>query len=186
VAFPSAATYHGALAHSHADGAMYFAHSSSWIRMLDAGTAVTIAQGGTGQTTANTAFNALAPSQISYSGRVLTTDGTNTSWAVSGGGGAALSNDTTTATNLYPIFAAATTGTPTTIYTGNTKLLYKPSTGEFQSTVLTASNGIFTNSNTIAADYTVAATVNGGSFGPVTIDSGITVTVTSGAVWTVV
>lgn len=36
-AFPSAATYHGAVAHSHADGAMYFAHSSAWVRMLDTG-----------------------------------------------------------------------------------------------------------------------------------------------------
>jgi len=40
-----------------------------------------IASGGTGQTTANTAFNALAPSQTSNSGKYLTTDGTNTSWA---------------------------------------------------------------------------------------------------------
>ena len=36
-AFPSATTYHGALAHSHADGAMYFAHSGAWVRMLDTG-----------------------------------------------------------------------------------------------------------------------------------------------------
>jgi hypothetical protein len=35
--FPSAATYHGALSHSHADGAMYFAHSSAWVRLLDTG-----------------------------------------------------------------------------------------------------------------------------------------------------
>ena len=47
-AFPSAATYHGAIAHSHSDGAMYFAHSSAWYRLLDATTAVTPAQGGTG------------------------------------------------------------------------------------------------------------------------------------------
>ena len=36
-AFPSASTYHGALAHSHSDGAMYFAHSSAWVRLLDTG-----------------------------------------------------------------------------------------------------------------------------------------------------
>ena len=36
-AFPSASTYHGAIAHSHADGAMYFAHGGSWIRMLNDG-----------------------------------------------------------------------------------------------------------------------------------------------------
>ena len=42
---------------------------------------VAIINGGTGQTTANTAFNALAPSQTINSGKYLTTDGTNTSWA---------------------------------------------------------------------------------------------------------
>ena len=35
--FPSAATYHGAIAHSHANGAMYMAHASAWVRMLDTG-----------------------------------------------------------------------------------------------------------------------------------------------------
>ena len=40
-----------------------------------------IASGGTGQTTANAAFNALAPSQTGNSGKYLTTDGSNTSWA---------------------------------------------------------------------------------------------------------
>jgi len=34
-AFPSASTYHGAIAHSHADGAMYFAHNGAWVRMLN-------------------------------------------------------------------------------------------------------------------------------------------------------
>ena len=41
---------------------------------------VAIANGGTGQTTANAAFNALAPSQTGNNGRYLKTDGTNTSW----------------------------------------------------------------------------------------------------------
>lgn len=36
-AFPAASTSHGALAHSHADGAMYFAHGGVWVRMLDNG-----------------------------------------------------------------------------------------------------------------------------------------------------
>jgi hypothetical protein len=40
-----------------------------------------IANGGTGQTTAGAAINALLPSQTSQSGRYLTTDGTNPSWA---------------------------------------------------------------------------------------------------------
>ena len=35
-AFPSASTYHGGVAHSHADGAMYYAHGGSWVKLLDA------------------------------------------------------------------------------------------------------------------------------------------------------
>lgn len=41
---------------------------------------VAIANGGTGQTGATAAFNALAPSQTGNSGKFLTTNGTNTSW----------------------------------------------------------------------------------------------------------
>lgn len=35
-AFPSAATYHGAIAHSHADGKMYFAHGGTWNALANA------------------------------------------------------------------------------------------------------------------------------------------------------
>jgi hypothetical protein len=144
-----------------------------------------IANGGTGQTTANAAFNALAPSQTSNSGKYLTTDGTNTSWATVNAG-ASLSNDTSTSTNLYPLFAAATSGTPTTLYTSNAQYLFKPSTGELSVKAPRASNGIVVNSQTISADYTIASGDNGGSFGPVSVASGITVTVSSGSTWTVV
>ena len=46
----------------------------------NAGT-IGIAYGGTGQTTTNASFNALAPEQAANSGKYLTTDGNNTSWA---------------------------------------------------------------------------------------------------------
>jgi len=50
-----------------------------------------IAGGGTGQTTANAALNALLPSQTGNANKVLVTDGSNTSWGnASGGGGGAL------------------------------------------------------------------------------------------------
>jgi hypothetical protein len=146
---------------------------------------VAIANGGTGQTTATAGFNALAPSQTSNSGKYLTTDGTNTSWGTVSAG-ASLSNDTSTSTNLYPMFAAATSGTPTTVYTSNAKLLYKPSTGELQASALVASNGIVVNSQTVSADYTIASGNNGMSAGTVSVNSGITVTIASGSVWTVV
>ena len=31
--FPNATTYHGAIGHSHADGAMYFAHGGAWVKI---------------------------------------------------------------------------------------------------------------------------------------------------------
>ena len=101
-------------------------------------------------------------------------------------GGASLSNDTSTATNVYPLFANATSGTATTLYTGNAKLLYKPSTGELSSSVVNASNGIYVNSQTIAVSYTIAAGYSGMSSGPVTVASGQSVTVSSGSRWVIV
>jgi hypothetical protein len=106
--------------------------------------------------------------------------------ASSGTAGASISNDTSTSTNLYPLFANATSGVPTTIYTGDAKLLYKPSTGELQSTVIVASNGIVVNSQTVSADYTIAAGNNGMSAGTVSVNSGVTVTIATGSVWTVI
>ena len=100
--------------------------------------------------------------------------------------GASISNDTSTATSVYPLFAAATSGTPTTIYTSNANYLYKPSIGELSAREVRSSNGILVNSQTVSADYTIASGDNAGSFGPVSVASGITVTVSSGSVWTVV
>jgi hypothetical protein len=138
-----------------------------------------IGNGGTGQTTANAAFNALAPSQSSQSGKYLTTDGTNTSWATVNAG-ASITNDTSTSTNLYPLFAAATSGTPTVIYTSNAKYLYKPSTGELQASAVVASNGLIVNSTTVSSSYTVATGTNALSVGPMTVASGAVLTVASG------
>lgn len=103
-----------------------------------------IANGGTGQTTANAAFNALAPSQTGNSGKYLTTDGSNTSWAanplgtvtsVSGTGtvsGITLSGTVTTSGDLT-LGGTLNLSSPPAI--GNTT----PSTGNF--TTLTE-NGV--------------------------------------------
>ena len=147
--------------------------------------AVPLNMGGTGATTASAGLNALLPSQTGNSGKYLTTNGTTASWATVNAG-ASLSNDTTTATNLYPLFANATTGTPTTIYTSNANLLYKPSTGELQASEVVATNGILVNSSTVSASYTIASGYNGHSVGPMTVNSGVTVTVSSGQIWYIV
>ena len=145
---------------------------------------VAIANGGTGQITATAGFNALAPAQTSNSGKYLTTDGTNSSWATVVSG-ATVSNDTSTTSNLYPLFAAATSGTPTTIYTSNAKYLYKPSTGELQASELAASNGLILNATTVNASYTIGSGYNAFSVGPITVASGQSVTISSGQRWLV-
>jgi len=106
-----------------------------------------------------------------------------TAWASVGG--AALSNDTATATDVFPLFANATTGTASTLFTGNAFLLYKPSTGEFKARVPVASNGIVVNSQTVATSYTIAAGFSGSSAGPITLSGGAVVTVSSGSRWVV-
>jgi hypothetical protein len=106
-----------------------------------------------------------------------------TAWASVGG--AALSNDTSTASDLFPLFANATTGTASTLFTGNAKLLYKPSTGEFQASVPVALNGIVVNSQTVATSYTIGSGYSAMSAGPITLSGGVVVTVTSGSRWVV-
>ena len=44
----------------------------------------------------------------------------------------------------------------------------------------------YLNGQTVNNDYTIAATSNAGTFGPITIASGATVTVSSGATWSIV
>lgn len=62
--------------------------------------ALPIGNGGTGQTTANAALNALLPSQTGNSGKFLTTDGSNTSWGSASGGGTVTTTGTPANGNL--------------------------------------------------------------------------------------
>ncbi|MBX2994046.1 MAG: hypothetical protein KF681_04475, partial [Bdellovibrionaceae bacterium] len=74
-----------------------------------------IAQGGTGQTTANGALNALLPSQALNSGKVLQTNGTDTSWVTPNAG------TVTNVTGTAPISVTSNTTTPSiTIAQANT------------------------------------------------------------------
>jgi len=90
--------------------------SSGTLAISYSGTALPIANGGTGQTTASAAFNALSPVTttgdliigngtnsatrlaIGASTYVLTSNGTTASWAASSGGGSAYTRTTFTAT----------------------------------------------------------------------------------------
>ena len=104
------------------------------------GGVVPITKGGTGQITANAAFNALVPSQTSANGKYLKSDGTNTGWdaidvgsadisgvllGANGGTGVANSGKTITlGGNLTTSGAFATTLTAT-----NTTSVTLPTTG---------------------------------------------------------
>lgn len=102
---------------------------SGTLTLTYSGTALPLANGGTGQTTANTAFNALAPSQTGQTGKYLTTNGTDTSWAT----------------------AAATE--------------------------------LLENSQIITTNYVVTAFKNALAVGPITINTGASVTVGTGQKW---
>jgi hypothetical protein len=119
------------------------------------------------------------------SSTALTWNGTAFTWATAGTA-VTISDDTTTNAVRYPLFANATTGTVSTEYVSSTKYQYNPSTGELTAPEVISSNGIMVNSQTVSADYTIATGNNGLSAGSVSVASGITVTIASGSVWTVV
>lgn len=52
--------------------------------------------------------------------------------------------------------------------------------------IVTQNSAFWENSNTITSDYTVTTGKNAGTFGPVTIADGVTVTIHDGSTWTVV
>jgi hypothetical protein len=125
------------------------------------------------------------PTADGTNGQILITNGSGVLSFSSITSGATLSNDTSTATQLYPMFAAATSGTPTTVYTSNSKLLYQPSTGDFTAYQLNASNGLHLNATTLIASYTIPSGSNALTVGPFTVPSGLAVTITSGQRWVV-
>jgi len=145
------------------------------------GTAITNATLATVNSNTGSFGSATAVPVITVNGKGLVTAVTTASVQ----GGAALSNDTSTSTNLYPLFAAATSGTPTTIYTSNAKYLYKPSTGELQASAMVSSNGLTVNSNTVATSYSIPSGSSAMSAGPMTVASGASVTVPSGSRWVI-
>jgi hypothetical protein len=59
-------------------------------------------------------------------------------------------------------------------------------TGKLTATTMNASNGIITNSATVSASYSIPSGSNGLSAGPVSVASGVTVTIPSGSVWSIV
>jgi len=153
-------------------GSLVFSASSGAVGILP------VAEGGTGTST---------PSLIAGANITITGSFPNQTIAsTASGSSTSISNDTSTATNLFPLFSSITSGTASNIFTSNAKLLYQPSEGEFQASIFDAANGIYVNNQTVSASYTIASGNSGMSSGPITIASGQVVTVSSGSRWVVI
>ena len=148
------------------------------------GNTVGILYGGTGQTTANGAFNALAPSQTSNSGKYLTTDGSNTSWGTVSTAVTVTDNTSTNAT-FYPLFTSATSGNISGANVSSTELTFNPGTNVLSAPNMQATNGIFANNRTVGTSYSIPSGYSAVSTGPVTLSNGVSVTVPSGGKWVV-
>jgi hypothetical protein len=88
-------------------------------------------------------------------------------------GGVTLSDDTTTAATRYPLFAAATSGSASTIYTSSTKYQYNPSTGILTATGFSGSGASLTALS--------ASNISTGTLGVVYGGTGLTSTPANGA-----
>jgi hypothetical protein len=120
---------------------------------------VAIANGGTGQTSQTAAFDALAPTTTK--GDLIVDNGTNNVRLAVGTDTYVLTADSAAATGVK--WAAAAGG----------------------GSNITA-QGMWENNTTISSNYTIATGNNAMSAGPITVASGVVVTVPSGSRWTVV
>ena len=111
------------------------------------------------------------PDQTGNSGKYLTTDGTDASWAV---------------VNVNPALDDLSDVTITSPTTGE-GIVYNGS-GWVNGAVggNTTTKGLYEMANTISANYTISSGNNAMSAGPITINSGISVTIPSGSRWAIV
>jgi hypothetical protein len=91
------------------------------------------------------------------------------------------------------IIASGGGGTVATVPPSNTYLVAADGTNAFVANALTniptgggTNKAFYLNDTVITDNYTVPNNQNAGTFGPVTVDSGVTVTVGSGSYWSIV
>jgi len=123
---------------------------------------VPVANGGTGQATATDAFNALAPSQAGNTGKYLTTDGTNSSWAA---------NPLGTVTSVAATAGTGISVTGSPITTSGT--LNITNTAPDQTVVLTAGTGISTSGTYPNFTITNTSPSSGGTVTSITAGTGL-------------
>jgi len=147
---------------------------------------VTIANGGTGQVTAQAALNALLPSQAGASGKVLQSDGTNTSFVAAGGSGTVTSVSVTTANGVSGTVATSTTTpaisvtlgaiTPTSV---NSVIVSGSSTPTLAVTGTTSVSGANTGDQTITLTGGVTGSGTGSFAATVVTNANLTGVITS-------
>jgi hypothetical protein len=153
-----------------------------------------VANGGTGQTTytdgqlliGNSTGNTLTKASLTAGTGISITPGSGSiSIASTVTSGVTITNDTTTATALYPSFTSATSGSVSGLSVTSTKLKFVPSTGTFTAPNVEASNGMLVNSNTVSTSYSIPVGSSAIAAGPITVSGGATVTIPSGSRWVV-
>jgi len=148
-------------------------------------TATNLAGGANGSVPYQTGSGATTFLAAGTNGYVMTLAAGVPTWAAAASSGITITDDTTTNATRYLTFTSATSGSITSANVSSTKLKYNPSTGELTSPIQIASNGLQVNSQTVSVSYTIASGNSATSAGPITLSSGVSVTISSGSRWVV-
>lgn len=116
-------------------------------------------------------------------------DATTNVWEVGLGtvGAGTLSRDTVLSNSSGTTAKITLAGNSSTVWCDYpaSEAVFQNATNDAVAPQMVSSNGLFVNSQTVSASYTIASGYNAISAGPVSVASGITVTISSGSNWVV-
>lgn len=152
---------------SNNDLIQYNSTSQYWTNVapstVSVGTASNLAGGGAGYIPYQSGSGTTLFVSAGTSGQVLTSNGTSAPTWSTPTAYATVTDDTTTASTRYPLFANQTTGNLTTEYTSSTKLQYVPSTGILTATGFSGSGSGLTSLPAGQLSGTIPSAVLGNS-----------------------
>jgi hypothetical protein len=155
------ATNGGTGLNSYATGDLIYSSAANTLSQLAGNTSTTkkfLNQTGTGSASAAPSWDAVTSSDVSGLGTMATQNANNV--AITGGN---INNTVIGASTPAAIAGTTVTGT---VVTGTTSIV--------------AANGVLVNADSVTADLTIGTGQNGFSVGPLTVASGVTLTVASG------